>query len=338
MLYDGLFVSKVTVDQVHQIFVQTLGSVRGSAGIVLWCWANYANLSLDFKTFPTSCWLAAAWCAAVSLWRLLALADALLAGRRFGKWRCDAEQDRVLITGGAHGLGLLLAATFVANGFRTVIFDVDEPEFPIEGELCSFHRVDVSEVSAVEAAIGVLPGGPYIVINCAGVVGESTGRLRSVGRPGIEKVIGTNLLGSVWVTREALCQKEVKMVVGISSTTALACPAEAAVYAASKAGVRAFFASLYHTVRPSTRVLCLTLGQLDTRMFSAVHTPSEFWSPVMRAAPLSKFVYDQIIAGRTGELVLPLYGRLLLLLPLLPRSLVELLRRWVGIDTAMNTS
>lgn len=338
MLIDSFYQSRFSIDHVWQIFKLTIGSIKGSGGIVLWTWATRSGMTYDFRHLSQSCLLALAWFAVVCLGSLVAYINTLLVYRFFGQWEIDSKYDRVLITGGSNGLGLLLAANFAASGFKVEIFDLDEPEFPLD---CGFHKVDVSDEHAVHREVKDLPGSSYIVVNCAGTVGNSTGRFKDVSIEETKSVMNTNLLGAIWTTRAMLKHKNVKMVVGVSSSIALACPAQAAIYAASKAGVRAFYASLHnsvysHTQKSVPRVLWISPGQLDTRMFSFVKTPSEFFSPVIRAAPLSKVLYDSILNGQTGEIFFPMYAGLLPFVNLLPTSLVGLLRLFIGVDSAID--
>ncbi|GMM50041.1 hypothetical protein DASB73_009990 [Starmerella bacillaris] len=336
---NSLFVSQVCIDHLEQIYLQTIGSIKGSSGLALWCWVNYSNMSTNIKDLSYICYASIAWFLLVTLTKALIWLNTFLVEREFGTWELNPETDRILITGGSQGLGLLLAANFAIDGYKVDVFDLHQPEFPIDN--CFFHNVDVSDDVSVANAIDKLPGKQFLVINCAGIVGDSTGKLREIQRDSIRDVVNTNLLGSMYVTREMLAQKDVKMVVGISSSTALASPAEAGVYAASKAGIRTFYESLYYqnkTLGKRTRVLCITPGQLDTTMFEKVKTPSEFFSPIMRSAPLSKTICDAIAKGRTGEMLMPMYARWLPIMALLPRSIINMLRDYIGIDHAISSS
>lgn len=86
------------------------------------------------------------------------------------------EAKRVLISGGASGIGAVLVESFHAQGARVAFFDVDEaaaaallarltPPAPL------FARVDVRDIPALQAAIaeaaGALGGGLDVLVNNA---------------------------------------------------------------------------------------------------------------------------------------------------------------------------
>lgn len=162
---------------------------------------------------------------------------------------------RVLITGGAMGLGKIYARLALEDGASDVIlWDLDETTLKQTaeelrgraGSATSVHEhvVDVSDRDAVaEAARQVLDeiGVPHVVINNAGIVRgndyfwETPDDLHDV-----ELTIKINTLAPMYVTRAFLPkmieQPEEARVVNIASAAGLTSNPRMAVYAASKWG------------------------------------------------------------------------------------------------------
>ena len=70
---------------------------------------------------------------------------------------------RAIVTGGASGLGAACAARLRADGVDVITFDLSAD---------ADHRVDVTDLAAVEAAVAAV-GGADILINSAGIVGPN---------------------------------------------------------------------------------------------------------------------------------------------------------------------
>lgn len=327
----------ITVDQLEDIFSQTFGNIGGSGGLVVWCWVTNSSMSLDVRNLSASTYIAIAWFLSVLLIRALMFLNlSMVSG--FSRFKLDPQDDTILITGGASGLGLVLSAMFSAEGFQTIALDVQKPSIEIANSC--YYQCDVGDPTSVDETIDKIvkeqTATPSVLINCAGTVSKSLGSIETLDVNDIKRVIDTNLFGSIHVTQQLLrANPAMKMLVGISSSTALASPAYAGTYAASKAGVRTFFESLRHELRNKPpRVLCVSPGQLDTAMFKNVPTPSQFWAPVIGCTDAATTIFDAVKEGRQGELATPLYSRLLPYILLLPSGLLNLLRRYIGIDSA----
>jgi hypothetical protein len=79
----------------------------------------------------------------------------------------------------------------------------------------------------------------------------------------------------------------------------------------------------------------VTPGQLGTRLFEGVQTPSSFLGPVVEAPELAKEIVRVVDEGVSGEISLPLYAKWVGILQVLPFSL-QRVARWVsGVDRAM---
>jgi len=113
---------------------------------------------------------------------------------------------RALITAGAAGIGRAIADTFVKNGARVVVCDIDDKamqsiEKPIHG-----IKADVSSVQDVERlfeeARRVL-GGLDILVNNAGIAGP-TGKVEEIRPEDWDRCIAVDLNGMFYCTRKAM--------------------------------------------------------------------------------------------------------------------------------------
>lgn len=135
------------------------------------------------------------------------------------------EGRRVLVTGGARGLGAAIAASFVAAGARVAVWDAPAPMelgYPLAGsaELDGARAavgptghvaaVDVRDVAQVRAAVpatvAALGGGLDVVVCAAGVRTAATAATMSDAA--WDAVVDTNLHGTYHVLRESLVHLE----------------------------------------------------------------------------------------------------------------------------------
>lgn len=334
----------VTVDELISIFSQTIGSFKGSLGISVGLWLTQGDLSNLWKPPTATVCVAVVWTGIVTLIRiLLFLNSRLISGAPL---HLNPKNDVVVITGGSNGLGLLVAAMFSTNGFTVVNMDVEKPA--IDLARTTWVKADVRDPQIVaEVAQHVVNnwGVPTVLINCAGII--RGGPLISQSPKDVSDVFLTNFCGPLWSIQQfvphmierAKNTKQAAMVVGIGSATALANPAGAGIYSASKAALHASYESLRQELSGTgVRVLTVIPGQLDTRMFQSVETPSAFWAPVLSSHELASDVYRFTCLGRQGLVTTPFYVTLLpYVLLLLPQALVDWLRRRIGVDTAMRS-
>jgi 3-oxoacyl-[acyl-carrier protein] reductase len=106
-----------------------------------------------------------------------------------------------VVTGGAQGLGLAVARTFLAEGATVVIGDLDDATLTESvaelGERAHGVRCDVTSSDDVAALIEVCRGrwgGPDIVVNNAGITRDAT--LRKMSLEDFELVTSVHLRGT----------------------------------------------------------------------------------------------------------------------------------------------
>jgi len=173
---------------------------------------------------------------------------------------------RILITGGASGLGQAVARAVTAAGGTPAIIDRDTASL----ENVISRHADVSDRLEVEAAVAEIVeelGGLDGVVTAAGI--DRCGRLEDVDAGEWERVIGVNLLGTVSTVRAALpaLTESHGRVVTVASSLALRAVSDATAYCASKFGVLGFSRALAAETRGQIGVTTLVPSGMRTRFF-----------------------------------------------------------------------
>jgi len=173
---------------------------------------------------------------------------------------------RVLVTGGASGLGAAVVEAVLKAGGTPVVLDRDISR--VSG--VKAFEVDVADRGAVEQAVreaGESLGGLDAVVTAAGI--DRCGKLADVAADEWEKVIGVNLFGTVSVVRAALPFLKVShgRVVTIASTLGKRAVADATAYCASKFGVVGFSHALAAETGGEIGVTTMIPGGMKTRFF-----------------------------------------------------------------------
>jgi meso-butanediol dehydrogenase/(S,S)-butanediol dehydrogenase/diacetyl reductase len=188
---------------------------------------------------------------------------------------------RVLITGGARGIGAATAVRFLEEGARVVVLDRDETalrQFGREHPALSGPIIaDVSDAEAVARAFEELDAlwqGVDVLINNAGI---------SVRQPFMEitpqqwrQVMDVNLNGVFFVAQQTARRMLAGgggVILNMGSTNGLMGYPYYADYNASKAGVIELTRSMALELAPTVRVNCVCPGYILTPMQEAEYTP-----------------------------------------------------------------
>jgi NADP-dependent 3-hydroxy acid dehydrogenase YdfG len=173
---------------------------------------------------------------------------------------------RVLVTGGASGLGAAVVEAVLKAGGTPVVLDRDISS--VSG--VKAFEVDVADRLAVEAAVreaAETVGGLDGVVTAAGI--DRCGKLADVEATEWEKVIGVNLMGTVSVVRAALPYLKAShgRVITVASTLGKRAVADATAYCASKFGVVGFSHALAAETGGEIGVTTIIPGGMKTRFF-----------------------------------------------------------------------
>ncbi|KAH6623006.1 hypothetical protein F5144DRAFT_614894 [Chaetomium tenue] len=283
-----------------------------------------------------------AWASIISLsW----IAGAINNRLAFGLPReVDLSEEVIVITGGASGLGLLIAEVYGMRGATVAVLDVAEMENG-EARGVTYYKCDVTDkeqLAQVAAKIEKDLGTPTVLINNAAIVIGKP--LLSMTFPEIDKSLTTNLVSHFYTLKTflpAMARSEVGgTVVTVSSVIGTVGAAHLTDYAAAKAGISALHRSLAAELRashPQIRTVLVTPGQLSTPLFYGVQTPNRFLAPVVEPVDVAKEVIAAIDNGRNAAIGMPLYARWIDWYNVLPVGLQAVARKVAGVDTAMNS-
>jgi 2-keto-3-deoxy-L-fuconate dehydrogenase len=178
----------------------------------------------------------------------------------------DYAGFRVLVTGGAAGIGNAVATGAIRRGATVAVLDVDPAGAPAGAVAL---RADVTDDASVAAAVhdaAAALGGLDVLVNNAGIGAQGTVEANSLDE--WRHVLDVNLLGIVRVMRAALPhlrQSPDAAVVNMCSIAATAGLPERAVYSASKGAVLSLTMALAADhVAEGIRVNCVNPGTVDT--------------------------------------------------------------------------
>jgi len=190
---------------------------------------------------------------------------------------------RVLITGGAGGIGTATAARFLEEGAQVVVLDRDETALRrVERELPALSgciTADVSDAAAVGRAFEELDGllgGLDVLINNAGI--SLRHRFLDIPPQEWRRVMAVNLDGVFFVAQQAarrMLAGEGGAILNMGSTNGLVGYHYYADYNASKAGVIELTRSMALELAPRVRVNAVCPGFILTPMQEAEYTPEE---------------------------------------------------------------
>jgi all-trans-retinol dehydrogenase (NAD+) len=167
----------------------------------------------------------------------------------------NLADKRVLVTGGASGLGLAIARRFAAAGAQVILTDIDadaletaEAGLALDGVQVATYPMDVGAAESVTAARDRIhrEGGPIdVLVNNAGVV--FGGRFTDVALAHHLDTYRVNLLGAVIVTHAFLPDlvgRPEGHLVNIASASGLIALPYGSTYASSKWGLIGFSDSI----------------------------------------------------------------------------------------------
>jgi short-subunit dehydrogenase len=184
----------------------------------------------------------------------------------------------VLITGAGSGIGAALAQRFAKDGAKLVLAGRRQEKLAevagrCGGERCLVVPTDVSSHESLEALVDAVRGRFArldVLVNNAGV--GYGGPLEEVDPGELDYVLRVNLVAPIWLSRLALPLLEASpdgRLVNICSLSGLVAMPYQGVYAAGKAGLRAFGVSVARE-RPGGRLRICNVypGVVDSEMAS----------------------------------------------------------------------
>jgi len=261
----------------------------------------------------------------------------------------DVKGKQVLITGGASGIGRLMAFDFARRGAHVIVWDLRhedlkalETEAAAEGLSIAGMVCDVSSSSAVYAQAKLLLQKQIpvdILINNAGIVSGKT--LLETPDEKIEKTMAVNTLSLFWTTKAflpAMIRQKSGHIVTIASAAGIIGVRGLTDYCASKFAAVGFDESLRMELRAikspvKTTVICPFF--IDTGMFKGVKTRFPLLLPILKPEKAVKRIVKAILKNRK-RLIMPRFANWVLLLRLFPLGFVDAVTGFLGISHAMD--
>ncbi|PPQ77662.1 hypothetical protein CVT25_011097 [Psilocybe cyanescens] len=263
--------------------------------------------------------------------------------------RLEWSDQIVVVTGGASGIGELLANTLAVRNVTVVVLDIN----PIvtENYNIAYYKCDVSkweEVEAVSKKIYEEIGEPTILINNAGVVqGKS---IVDLSAEDIQQTFGANTLSHFWILKAFLPGLLKQKTGHIASHYVFCyesrwCSANVlADYCASKAAARSLHESLRYELDnqykcPQIRTTLVCPGHVLTPMFKTVSLPKypgfSFLAPSIHPVSLVKKIIAALDDQHSQTIFLPFYVNFVPYVGHLPSFLRDVFQWISGADYAM---
>lgn len=215
---------------------------------------------------------------------------------------------RVLVTGGASGIGRAAAELLTKRGARTASLDVDVPD-------SSYGvRADVTDDASVREGVDAVAerlGGIDVLVNNAGI--GARGTVEDNADDEWRRVFDVNVLGIVRVTRAALPHLRRSPRAAIVNTCSIAATAglpSRALYSASKGAVLSLtLAMAADHVHEGIRVNCVTPATVDTpwvgRLLDAAPDPAAERRALEARQPTGRLVTAEEVAEAIAYLAGP---------------------------------
>ena len=216
--------------------------------------------------------------------------------------RWDLDGKTALVTGAGSGIGQAVAFELAAQGGKVAVADVDpaRARATVEkiGQGATPVTMDVSDSAQVARGVAearAALGSVEYLVNVAGIFQER--RAHEISDAEWARMLAVHLNGTFYCCRAVvpgMIERRSGAIVNITSLHALRGQANAAHYAAAKAGIIGFTKSLAREVAPHVRVNAVAPGPIDTPLWRAGGSGPELESRRTQRAGV-------IPLGRLGE-------------------------------------
>lgn len=214
------------------------------------------------------------------------------------------KDKRVLITGGASGIGAATAARFLEEGSRVCVLDRDEKgceqikqKLPALGEAIIADVTDLMQVEAAFAEAIRLMDGVDVLVNNAGI--SIRHKFLDITPEEWERVIAVNLTGVFYVAQTAarhMWERGSGVILQTASTNGIMGYPYYADYNATKAGVIELTRSMALELAPKVRVCAVAPGYVLTPMQRAEYSDAML-KEVNEKIPLGRHALPEEVAG-----------------------------------------
>jgi NAD(P)-dependent dehydrogenase (short-subunit alcohol dehydrogenase family) len=201
------------------------------------------------------------------------------------------HEKRILITGGASGIGLAIARRAAEEGSRIVVADISHSvPYPSGWHAVDVDVTDESRVKDMVRKTVEHLGGLDVLIHCAGIGIQQD--LLQAELSDWRRVIDINLTGTFLCCREAarvMAPQRSGCIVTIGSSSAARPGIRSSAYAASKAGMVNFTRAIAIDLADyGIRVNSVSPGPIDTELAQRMHS-SDFRSNFTALIPQGRY-------------------------------------------------
>jgi NAD(P)-dependent dehydrogenase (short-subunit alcohol dehydrogenase family) len=193
----------------------------------------------------------------------------------------EIKGRRVIVTGGASGIGRATAELLAERGGRVVVLDVDAEAgadlaraASVAGGDLTFVKTDVSSAAAVATAVSRALdtlGGVDVLVSAAGIMRGQMQALADFDEDTWDRVVDVNLKGAFLVSRQVapvMVEEGGGVIILVGSKAGLTVGSGSIAYGASKAGVHGLALTLDRHLGPQgIRVNEVCPGDVDTPLY-----------------------------------------------------------------------
>ncbi len=256
---------------------------------------------------------------------------------------------RVLITGGASGIGRQLADEMAVRGANLSLWDIDEDglrqaarELKKYGVDVHLARCDLSDKEDIKHCASQMRESDLhvdVLVNNAGIV--SGGYLLDISDEQIERTFSVNTLALFWMTREFLpdmIHSGSGHIVTVASAGGFTGTAKQVDYSSSKFAAVGFDEALrveLHKIGTPVVTTVVCPYYVDTGMFAGVKTRFAWLMPILSQDYVVQRMVGAIESNKR-RLILPRMVYSVFLMRLLPVSLMDGLMRFFGVSKSMD--
>ena len=256
----------------------------------------------------------------------------------------------IVVTGGASGIGRMMAAKLAALGGRITIWDINQPNLdktvaelnavsrePVRGFVCDVAQRDV--VYRVARETQAAAGPVDILINNAGVV--SGAFLLDLPDEKIVATLAINTLSLFWTAKALLPQMVERNrghIVTIASAAGLIGVPKLSDYATSKWGAVGFDESLraeLKQIAPAVQTTVICPFFIDTGMFAGVKTRFSWLLPILKEDTVAARVVKAIQRNHR-RVWMPPFVYTIPPMRLLPIRAFDWLAHFFGVNASMD--
>ena len=170
----------------------------------------------------------------------------------------DIAGKVALVTGGASGMGQIIARRLAGQGAQVAIFDVNEQglrDTAAEAENITGFHCDISSLEDVEAKVAAVAsslGSIGLLVHCAALMPSH--QLIDHSHEAMEKLFRINYFGTTYMVRAvlpAMLQRGSGRIIAFGSIAGIALVPKMGGYCATKAAVNAYMEVLQNEIRDS---------------------------------------------------------------------------------------